>query len=1734
MIHRPNRGRFAILFLALSCLLQAQPDLSGGAVPPRDPARAAAPPALNGISGGGTVDLGQKVVLTVLFSISDPEATFQWRKNGVALSGATESTYTIDAVTAADTGTYTVAVSNSSGTSIATTDVTVKAAAAPVVTVQPRAVTAFVGETVTFSLVATGSFPRTYQWRKDGGNLAGGTDATLTLTSITTASAGGYSVVVTNALGGATSASASLSVNAAIPPVISSSYPLDLTVVQGTSATLSASLSTGSSPLTYQWLKNGVAIAGATNSLLTFATATLADAGKYSFTVTNAAGAVTSREATLTVNAAIPPSIAAHPANQDLFAGQFLGLGVSLNGSSPFRYQWRKDGVDLAGATGGSLFVSSATAADSGSYVVVVTNVAGSVTSNAAIVTVSPPALPIITTQPVGENVAFSGSITLSVRVTGSPPFTFAWRKDGVPTTVGSTSNGSVTSSYYVSTATPAHAGVYTVVVTNSVGSVTSAPAVVNVTAGRLPVITTQPADQSVALGLSAGFGISVNSSGSGSSVSLQWLKNGVPIANATSSGYAINSVKDSDGGGYSVVITSQAGIVTSSVALLTVLPPAPPTVSSWPSHVTGATLGGTASFTVSAGGSPPFTYQWTKNGEPIPEAATGTLRIASLAVGDFTSYTVTVANEGGVVTSPDLRITAMAPQTAYGPLPAVPWIDTGRVGDVVYFLAAQPGRIERYDLATERWLPTMILGETQVPTAFTVAAEGIYVAYGRALVRRSLDLATETPVVNATANVTLMFTCGNYLYYNVPTSTVSPGYALVHRTTLQPGPTSSLAYSVGDSRQVAVAPSLGKVFARSVGGATLRMFSLGADGTFSGESSSYLSSALPVGSRCFIFSGEQLVADDSGTVYRTNDLTFAGSFGEGFLDVAFLADGTAVVLRGHQLSLARAGTFVEQGQATVARAGLRVFARGTDAHVFSGALSAGGPFTVAKVTAAEFKPRAVAAATGIPAGRYSIDDVFVGENNIVHLYSRTLRGLARWDPATRAYLPTLPLRGSPTQVWHQPGNRRALAYYSDGAVTEIPLTASGAERVIFPLSATASLLTDLDGLVSVNFVTTQATFGLRTLFGLSDGPRTLASTPSGLAWQGAPRRLYSAPTALFTGPLQYETVSPAGDFGNAVQLARNSGTVTTPIRFNADGSLFVSRNARVFNADLTQVGLIANDVSDAAWLGTTLYTIRERVAGSTELQMWSRGTYLLSGTRSLPGVPVRTFRLSDSRLLVVTKVQGVPSFTLLNADLTVVESAGIAELAGSYFGKLGANGTGGEIAFHLRADRTGVLLVHLPSPRAEMVATNAVLGADGAIFVNARDLSTGVARLVTGSLGPGGLVGSIPSLSLAFTATKSAAGSAPAGYYVAPALSGPNGSAYAIVGSDGRALLLAQSGASLDGGASVVDATGRLSVTTAAGAKFAVALTTAGGLTVAGQDAGFAATSFAGLRDGVLRTDRLANISTRGRAGAGDDLMIAGFVLSGTAPRPVLVRAIGPSLGAFGVSGVLADPRLELYSGSSRIAANDDWSAAGDLAGTTARLGGFPLAAGSSDAALLLTLNPGAYTAQVSGPEGSNGTALVEVYDAGPSAVPGGADRRLINIATRGRLAAGDDPLIAGIVVTGNAPKRLLVRAVGPGLASFGVTGVLADPILSIIGPSSAGSATLATNDDWSSPAGGAPVASEIAAAAVATGAFALPSGSRDACLLLTLAPGSYTVQVVGKNNGAGAVLIEVYEVAN
>ena len=264
----------------------------------------------------------------------------------------------------------------------------------------------------------------------------------------------------------------------------------------------------------------------------------------------------------------------------------------------------------------------------------------------------------------------------------------------------------------------------------------------------------------------------------------------------------------------------------------------------------------------------------------------------------------------------------------------------------------------------------------------------------------------------------------------------------------------------------------------------------------------------------------------------------------------------------------------------------------------------------------------------------------------------------------------------------------------------------------------------------------------------------------------------------------------------------------------------------------------------------------------------------------------------------------------------------------------------------------------------------------------------------------------------------------------------------------------------------------------------------------------------------------RLSNLSTRARVAAGNDLL-TGFAINGTGDRTVLVRAVGPGLTGFGVTGALAAPLLRIMDAAGNILLeNNGWSGAA-LSQAAAASGAFPLTPGSADAAILVTLPAGAYTIQVTDANGANGgIALAEVYD-----VAGGSASRLANVSSRSALSSADGTLISGFVIAGTTNENLLVRGVGPGLTQFGVTGALADPQVGIY--DSAGR-IVAANDNWSSTANNT---NSLVTSATSVGAFALTSGSKDAAVILTLAPGAYTAQVSAASGTTGGTLLEIYE---
>jgi outer membrane protein assembly factor BamB len=265
----------------------------------------------------------------------------------------------------------------------------------------------------------------------------------------------------------------------------------------------------------------------------------------------------------------------------------------------------------------------------------------------------------------------------------------------------------------------------------------------------------------------------------------------------------------------------------------------------------------------------------------------------------------------------------------------------------------------------------------------------------------------------------------------------------------------------------------------------------------------------------------------------------------------------------------------------------------------------------------------------------------------------------------------------------------------------------------------------------------------------------------------------------------------------------------------------------------------------------------------------------------------------------------------------------------------------------------------------------------------------------------------------------------------------------------------------------------------------------------------------------------QLANISTRAQAGGGRNL-IAGFVVQSQRGRAYLVRAIGPGLADAGVDGFMPDPRLELFSGSVSIRTNDNWLEKDEVSGfplpeAAVAVQAFPLQTGSKDAAILPGFESGVYTASLSSADGRPGVALVEVYDVLGSGDP---TSRLLNLSTRAFVGTGESILIAGFVVR-DAPMQLLLRGIGPGLAQFGVPGVLPEPRLTVF----RGATPVASNVNWTNGH-----RNDLMVAGASVAAFPLVEGRADSALLFNAQPGPYTIQISGAGTTTGEAMAEIY----
>jgi len=583
-----------------------------------------------------TVSSSQSAVVRVEATGTEP-LTFQWRRNGVTVPGATNATLTIANVGLGDGGEYSCLVANSAGEE-ASAPALVTIQSGPGLVAQPMDLTVSEGLSATFSAQAVGTGPLQYQWLKNDGSIAGATNPDFTIQAVIAGDAGLYRLRITSPLGSVTSNPAGLVV---IERPRIAQAPTNRAVLAGQLFSLGVGVS-GTPPFSFQWSQGGVPVKDATNAVVEIAgLPPVPPAVSFTVRVENSAGAVTSAPVAVTVLSL--PVILEPLQNQTAAAGQSATFEIVVNSVAAPTFRWLFGPTVLTGATGPRLELTKLTVSQSGVYRVVVGGSGGFVTNEATLTVLAAPVPPVIVSGPTSLSRLVGESAEFQAEASGQPLPTWQWFKDGVAL------GGATNRSLVLAAVTTGDEGAYFVRVQNLGGAAESEVArltVVDPANDRPPVIQTPPAAVVLAEGGTATLRVVATGS---PAPSYQWRKDGVDVFGATTAELVLGPGSTELSGAYSVVVANRAGGVESVPALVEV--GAPPFLVIQPASV-DLIAGINRGITAVVSSQTALALQWWRGESPVPQATNATLRLTAVTEAASGSYRLIAANRFGSVTS--------------------------------------------------------------------------------------------------------------------------------------------------------------------------------------------------------------------------------------------------------------------------------------------------------------------------------------------------------------------------------------------------------------------------------------------------------------------------------------------------------------------------------------------------------------------------------------------------------------------------------------------------------------------------------------------------------------------------------------------------------------------------------------------------------------------------------------------------------------------------------------------------------------------------------------------------------------------------------------------------------------------------------------------------------------------------------------------------------------------------
>lgn len=1359
--------------------------------------------------------------------------------------------------------------------------------------------------------------------------------------------------------------------------------------------------------------------------------------------------------------------------------GQTFELKVqSIEADGPVTFQWLQNDKPVEGATSQVLTISNAQRTQGGKYNLAVTNAAGTAYSRSILLSVVGP--PAVVTQPTASIVVEGNRVVFAVAILGNgyDRIAYQWSRNGVALP------GATHATLNIERATTADAGAYRVTASNEYGSVDSDAVPLTVLRAQAPQVTTQPSNISVRADQEAAFSVAV----AGTPVlSYQWRHNGVDLPGEVEATLRIPRAQVSDAGEYSVVVTNSGGSATSASARLTVASaPVAPFIVRQP-FGRDVRLGEGFTLSVTAKGTPTPTLQWRLNGAPIAGATQASYSVPRAQHAHVGDYSVVATNASGSVTSDAATITMRNAQGASNWAWRAPLPHGGTLTDITFahdrFVAVGYRGTILTSPDTLVWTrrPT---GSMRNLTAICKGPNRTLVAVGDAgtvIVSDDGGVTWNGVKPPTTANLqAIVYGNGRYIALCASPMALLTSPDARNWTPL-PTPQgqrwiTSFIFGQGHFYMVTDDGYFGVMtdapVSRSTDGVTWEAVDLGLKGE----------TRISHGNGVFVATvrrpeaAHSLTSTDGKTWVRRR-VDWAGSTSIRHVGNLFISTGVL----GSILTSPDGTDWTEHPQPTSSPFGTYAYGAGYYVQVGPGGAIATSPDTIAWTQRTAPSTTALTAITYGPAGF-----VAFGTNKALFSNSGVL-----WSEQTG-------IREGISRARYENGRYVAVGK------TSISESTDGLTWTVTPMK----------GLKTGAIISNMARAGDRrvavgsTLVNLSPpkyGSYVTTST-DGENWTECTTPDVEAVDDVLHDGTRFVAIGTTG------LLTSTDGISWTAIRPEsiATGSLIAFDGRRYVAAVSNRRALFYSD-DLSSWTETSLPAdIASNTTVGFEALTFAAGQFIAlqaDGTL-LSSVDGAKWMESDSggQLGMTAIAYGRNTLVAVGFGGAILQSG---PLVNSYESLLPSPAqqlcaAGGTATLEIDAVGTeGVALqwqkdgVDIPGATGSTLSISGAQASDaGAYSVRIR---TGIDLAVTQSAFLGiAEVGTVPVEAGTCTIKVTA----------------PSGMAWSITSI---APWLRLSGVTRGSGSGQI--------------LFAVQ----GNYTDQSRTAAFviSGTPFTITQPKAdvpapAPISRLINLSTRGRVGPGAETMVAGFVVTGPEPSRVLLRAGGPVLASFGVSGVLPNPTLSLYDGNGTlIRQNDDWNRGSDANGIfrwTMACGAFPFPVYGQDAAILTTLAPGRYTVHVTGiGDSPSGVALVEAYEARyEDESPG--KRRLVNISTRAPVGAGDAALIAGFVVAEGPDRWFVIRGLGPVLASFGVEGVLANPRLELF---KRGSDTpIGSNDDWGT------ISMPLALAMKAAGAFDLPLGSADAAMAIRLSPGLYTAKVAGVGDSTGIGMIEVYEI--